>query len=103
MTKPHEETWEATKQGHVRDVAGGDLLRGEAWEGPPDIERARLAAQAPAMARLLLKLEWSGLVFGDSKTCPDCYCSRPDGSFGGHAAECELASVLRAAGVLEEP
>ena len=49
------------------------------------------------MARLLLKLEWSGIdCTGTSSECGVC----GEAQSAGHAADCEIAAVLRAAGVL---
>lgn len=65
--------------------------------------RARLAAAAPAMARLLLELEWSARVAG-FPACPSCEGVEPEvGSpwDDGHAVDCHLVAVLRLAGVRE--
>jgi hypothetical protein len=96
MTKPHEEKWEAVPMLAKREPYWGIKVDAataiglfpetfamqryidEAKEQMPD--RARLIAQAPAMARLLLKLQ--------------------DAAEGEHDADCELAAVLRQAGVL---
>ncbi len=128
MTKPHEETWdvyvpreEDTDAGtaYVSDAAtllliatvmepvGGTLPERERAAA----ERAAFIAQAPAMARLLLKLQWSG-----EEGCSSCgYREHGQQSFtspvaslhyaldyppGTHSPDCELATVLRAAGVL---
>ncbi len=88
MTKPHEETWEAWPDGDVH-VVRGTTMNIEAGS------RAPLIAQAPAMARLLLKIEWNGGAQGDSGMCPSCFQFPTE-----HAPDCELATVLRAAGVL---
>ncbi len=89
MTKPHEETWDGSIQW------GWVLVEGTASLQPLDGERMRLAAQAPAMARLILDIEWSGARHGGEPCCPSC-----DAMVGEHAPDCELATVLRAAGVL---
>lgn len=60
---------------------------------PEDSARVRLAAQAPAMARLLLKLQWIDVDRGEG--CPSCGAWKSD----GHAADCEIAAVLKVAGV----
>jgi hypothetical protein len=122
MTTTHEETWEycAILENHEdADVFSGFVTttRGEqkglvlasvvySDEGP-------LMAQAPAMARLLLDLEWSGRYasgcLGEGVSCcPSCDAIAPEqrslpesyGAPGQHADDCELATVLRAAGVL---
>ena len=62
-------------------------------------ERLHLAAQAPAMARLLLKLQWSGRDGRDNDAaCPECGGWE---SIGDHEPDCELVKVLKAAGVIE--
>lgn len=80
--KPWEETWVA-EYASVRDVRDRRVLLAD-WRGTGDLDNqdevARLAAQAPAMARLLLR------QYEDNKS----RCE-PD---------CALVAVLRAAGVL---
>lgn len=93
MTKPHEETWEAClgEQVHVVNGRTMNIDVGNA-------ARVKLIAQAPAMARLLLKLQWSGLAYGDGEPCcPACQADERDGK---HSDVCELVATLRAAGVL---
>jgi hypothetical protein len=100
--KPHEETWYVASphrvfafKGEVDDTDNQDEERLE-YDGE---DVGKLAAQAPAMARLLLELEWSGRAgpAGDvDGACPSCERERPE----PHAPDCELATVLRAAGVL---
>lgn len=86
--KPWEETWTLH---HPTIHAGRDVVCEVIHDGDG---RGQLAAQAPAMARLLLKLEWIDVDRGDDG-CPSCGMFR--GS--GHAADCEIVEVLRAAGV----
>lgn len=105
MTKPHEETWVACG-GHRVETPDGKV---EPTVNPPEREPAicALISQAPAMARLLLRLEWS-TFYTDSCNgpsglrcaghCPECDVER--GADAQHKPDCELASVLRAAGVL---
>lgn len=98
--KPHEETWTAELyEGYEGDeyqparivrADGSDVLENfsqvdGAWMRPADLT---LASQAPAMARLLLSIQWSG-----EEGCPDC------GHSGQHHDKCDLVKVLRAAGV----
>jgi hypothetical protein len=107
--KPHEETW--TSDGERVELCedqppyGSVVVKTVArflCHAPDDCteaERALLAAQAPAMARLLLELEWAG---HPESTCPACG-RHSDGLYGDppeHAPDCRLVAVLRAAGVL---
>lgn len=100
--KPYEETWDWAERG------GDDPLRGaarlysdnhdEEWAttwGKASRDRAKLAAQAPAMARLLVKL--ARIDFDAGEGCGSCFAGDAD-----HSPSCELASVLRAAGVLPD-
>lgn len=91
MTKPHEETWDGTVQWGWVLVEGGGL-GGKAPLQPLEGERMRLAAQAPAMARLLLRVHALGNTLSG---CPICKAIT-----GPHTPNCELDAVLRAAGVL---
>jgi hypothetical protein len=77
--KPHEETWE-TNGGYVVLAGSGACVAEAQVRGADDGNGARLIAQAPAMARLLVEL------MGD-----------PDLDDYAHG-RCE--AVLRAAGVL---
>ena len=67
------------------------------WTGRKDVVEQygghAVAAQAPAMARLLLAMQWAD---GERVACPSCGAWERD----GHTADCELAAVLRAAGVM---
>ncbi len=98
--KPWEETWHMDpNEGAPVITTGPDGFRGTFDEE----DAARLAAAAPAMARLLLKLEWLWREGSERHRCPSCdgeatHASKP--WRGGHAPDCELATVLRAAGVL---
>lgn len=103
--RPHEETWEAIFPYEDPDggtwevvIAGTETLRADVvYE-----HDARLMAQAPAMARLLLSLQWVGTHWdrsGGTACCPSCRANRGRGGVESkHAADCELAAVLRAAG-----
>ena len=76
-------------------------------EGYQDSDaRAKLAAAAPAMVRLLLELEWAGAYTTDTgggdgepmqPTCLTCEKERSH----GHAPDCTWLAVMRAAGVRE--
>jgi hypothetical protein len=102
MTRPIDETWSTNDGDVLTGPAEGcerlSYIRHASW-GPGDVEaRARLAAQAPAMARLLLEMEWGG-----SCDCPSCHrCQYDDKPEDTHAPDCELVAVLRSAGVYSE-
>ena len=73
-------------------------------------EQAKLEAQAHAMARLLLKLEWVRDTYEPGLSCPACEHRAPHdpGAFYsekypeliGHKPSCELVRVLRDMGYL---
>ncbi len=94
MTKPHEETWSANAKGAAMICNEDGHGQGVFMFDKDDRERARLAAQAPAMARLLLEGQWICEERGD--LCRHCGKLERE----GHADDCELVTVLRAAGVL---
>ena len=82
MLNPHEETWTAHKDCVVMPEGWRTILRThEDMLDGQERERAQLAAQAPAMARLLLE------IHGDHEQM----------AAGRYDA---LEAVLRAAGVL---
>lgn len=106
--KPHEETWEALafsvecKNSLGQNVAWArfDFDPATIWESEA---RAKLAAQAPAMARLLLELLKGVSGQMESEWCPVCYAGIPGmGKLErkGHKPDCALVSVLRDAGVI---
>jgi hypothetical protein len=70
-----------------------------------DRDRARLAAAAPAMARLLLSLEWPEPSHDSQPVvCHFCRREHPDVDEPGpdaHAPDCRWLAVMRAAGVRE--
>lgn len=100
--KPHEETWVAFDDGEigVKHAGRSGALALLEWPEQADEDReakwarARLAAQAPAMARLLLK----GMrpPRGDEWGCLGCGTWEE----GAHVEGCELIKVLKDAGVL---
>ncbi len=104
--KAHEETWELVpRNGGWRLHAEGEEEHSTFWDADPG--RARLAAAAPEMARLLLELQWSGGSYeGDhmAACCPSCeaFSVTSDVTAGKHEPGCRLAAVLQKAGVLQE-
>ena len=123
--KPHEETWRARNSpACTEDVYKDTEPRGYVFlglaalgqEGFAEAEaRARLAAQAPAMARLLLDcqfVEMSDERGGYEQRCASCLNREvlpPDGLIGipvkdhqpNHSPNCKLVALLRAAGVVD--
>lgn len=99
MTKPHEEEWSVdgseifiAPRNTLAEFFSGEEREARRADGSVperDTERAQLAAQAPAMARLLLANEW---VFD--------HCIGCNGQFPDHEVDCEFVAVLRAGGVL---
>ena len=79
----------------------------ETWEPdevePDQAERAKLAAAAPEMARLLLELQHHPAGYEYEPECPVCgmaeKCDRKSWPTA-HVADCRLLAVLRKAGVL---
>ena len=129
MTRPIDETWTAAEHG-VDLIHPDGMTSGILWSEQErdmgrtleerdahrafDAARARLAAAAPAMARLLVGLEWGAdICIGyDNITalgCPSCGGLQHDpgtrADFDhhtvGHDPDCALVAVLRAAGVME--
>jgi hypothetical protein len=93
----HNEEWEW----HPRAGGGARLYSSdheEEWAttwGDDNHSRAQLAAQAPAMARLLLTLTGPSHM----EDCPFCDHTIIMGA-DSHAPVCPIAVTLRAAGVL---
>ena len=96
--RPYEETWSAKEVVVARDdgkwIARFSPSPGES----PDVEaaRAQLAAQAPAMARLLLEMEWAANLGHNTYGC--ALCQRDPSA--GHDPDCALVAILSAAGML---
>jgi hypothetical protein len=92
--KPWEETWKAVGADLEYTPEDPKLFVGlsadEDADDPVFHARARLAAQAPAMARLLLDLA------GKHATCPDCGAFEETAHFDG----CRFIVVMRDAGVI---
>lgn len=93
-----------------KNRGGGQFLgsfSGPQDEHSVDIDRARLAACAPEMARMLVELEWSGgYEYGQDSgvdaCCPSCMADAPSpalGISGVHKLDCRLIALLRKAGV----
>jgi hypothetical protein len=104
--KPWEETWEA--QRYVIEMAGdagrklGEFIDDNDDPGWPscDRDRAQLAAQAPAMARLLLELQWISQESDEGYLPPQCMVCEAYQESTEHAPDCELMAVLKKAGVV---
>lgn len=102
-----EETWRAV---HGRDEPDDGYIHGGRWtvsatpghsgwcsDGGYDgygmtEERAKLAACAPELARLILAVEWE---WGYGDRCPWC----KNGKEPGHDPACSMLAVLRKAGL----
>lgn len=124
--KVWEETWDecdgvvSIEQKHERDfaLAGIELPDRFDWEqgsnvgafgdmggaspfnpSADDVARARLAAAAPEMARVLLSLEWRAADERALMCCESCGGVREVDGGKGHVADCALVAVLRKAGV----
>lgn len=103
MTKPHEERWAAHKDCVVEPTSWKTIFIPHEDFRDDELarDRAQFAAQAPAMARLLLKL---GAKFGPSddgyRVCSCCEAEAHATSAVPHTEDCALATVLRAAGAL---
>lgn len=89
MTKPHEETW-VTGEGAL----SGALYSGDTWIGSfTNADRARLAVQAPELARRLLA---NGAVDTNGEWHNDACLEY------GHGKGCDAdRAALKAAGVLD--
>lgn len=110
--KPWENTWHVDESGTlIRDERDYRIAETIELDVPPqEFGNARLIAQAPAMARLLLSAEADDLA-GDTacSVCrgivQDAHHDRETGAelspkAIAHKPDCERARVLRAAGVL---
>ena len=88
--KPIESTWEARGR-NVTTTEGTIVLEG--WAQPPegiDAEAsAKLAAEAPLMARMLASCEWGG-----ARGCLAC-TGYPD---AGHDPDCTWLALMRRIG-----
>lgn len=63
----------------------------------PDNVTRELAKTALAYREMLERLEWRSFAgeHGFVDNCPICGGSKPDGIFGGHWPDCELAALLK--------
>ena len=111
MNKPWEEEWTYEPPDQELPIA---LVEAEGWNYPfgnmnalpagvielhsqeTHNARARLAAAAPDMARVLLAIEWEGHL----GLCPVCDGRRPECEGEGHRAGCAWVAALRKAGAL---
>lgn len=102
--KAHEETWVYDGRWLQVHPPEGETY-GERWAcadyGDAPGPRARLAAAAPEMARLLLEIEFHSQE-GDEGHLPSA-CPICDGyEYRGHKPDCRLVAVLRKAGVIAD-
>jgi hypothetical protein len=94
VTKPIDETWEATRNAlgiaalHAFPAARFTVRDGQ------DEERAKLAAEAPAMARMLLAAEHVGDPY------PYCTWCKSN-SLWPHEADCPWLALMRRIGERE--
>jgi len=102
MTKPWDECWYV-------EYESGDAISVKAEGSPYEVhysdggqyDRAHLIAAAPAMARLLCRLEWVLDDCSEGCGCSD-ECRACGHDRGGHAPDCELDRVLSEAGISPE-
>jgi len=102
MKKVWEETWEPRVccENHVyieedgQEIGRFDGIDDAQWHAA----RAKLAAAAPEMARLLVEFQYEGAgVAGEPAQC--IACGREQIMPGSHEADCRLVAVLRKAGI----
>lgn len=111
--KPWEETWEAGRYGDDGPVVGvfdsegtgvattNVLDRGGSPRTGSE-DRARLAACAPEMARLLLEAEWKGgftypYDTGTTSCCP--WCDAEGDNTREHKPGCAWLALMKKAGI----
>lgn len=113
--KPWEETWHLASDGEVEDqiVANesGWVARFFRWVTEPAevvCARARLAACAPEMARLLLEAEFAQHPYGEPENgyCPWCEGRSEPGAHGMtygmagvHRDDCPWLALMKKAGI----
>lgn len=103
MTKPIEETWNALEAGGQVSVLSQHVMFGkneavaDVYGHSTDMARAKLIAQAPAMARVLLAIEWRGRSRHVKYECP--FCMAEMNREHVHDEDCLLDRALRKAGV----
>lgn len=96
MTKPFEETWEA-----VGDRVALVVEPGQSWvvfamqtAGPGENGRAKLAAHAPELARMLLARELDACDRNGGNECSDCGTGTP----GDHRDDCAWLDLMKRCG-----
>lgn len=108
--KPHEEQgWRANDRhvdsGDRDEVAECHCRQPTSADPASSVEYAKrtalLIAAAPAMARLLLKMQWLSQEAEDGSLPPQCMLCEAYEESTDHAPDCELMAVLRKAGVVE--
>ncbi len=81
----------------------GYVFYGIVPAGAPGFEeteaRARIAACAPELARLILEAEWAGGHFDGSAQCPWCGAEQGTAPHGPHEADCSFVTLCVKAGL----
>lgn len=96
--KPWLELWKANGD-NVDRLGGGWILQGQPLtDGPPQPERAKLAAAAPMLARALCEVEWRGFAVDEANVCPARGCRGEEGKHS-HSPDCALDAALTLAGL----
>jgi hypothetical protein len=102
MKKPIDQTWTAMQDGEFWIVDMPHCVSSDTMGE----DNAKLAAQAPDMARVLLGLATDGvLIETGSRQCPSCYVTWVPWKSGlfpmpPHYSHCAIMKVLRDAGVV---
>ena len=101
--KPWEETWESywdSDYAVTLKRSDGARLGIISAGGPEGVARAKLAAAAPDLARVLLDLERQGVFH--QRQCSSCFQHNPGDpvpTVVEHRSGCKLDAALRKAGV----
>lgn len=95
-----DETWEALGERVVRaDEERTWLFAAIPIDAPESGKaRARMAAAAPEMLKMLRSLEWSGSDISGYAECPSCQRTKDPVFNEEHRADCAIAALIRKAG-----